>query len=174
MSQLTAYLRTRFTFYPWFILPLIFILISGLNTWHWLSLYATHLVGLLFFRIWDDEMCSDFDQKKKGKSYRLPRFKLFFSLLALSWSSLLLASGGIVTLAAGITLVFISSVFYKIVRGKNIEYISMLKYPVLICCPYIITEVSLSLALKSLVFTFLIFLNDYIQNNKRPINEYNV
>jgi len=133
--SLRSYSLSRFTWFPWRILPFYLILISGLGSWSMLPLFFTHLLGLFVFRLMDDWGCRHFDLKTKNRSLLLESPLLVITCLASSWLVILAGYGGARTFSGGLLLILLSLYLYRKLKDQWIERISFLKYPFFILYP---------------------------------------
>lgn len=130
-----SYFKRRFTIWPWFILPILLALISHSNSWGLLELISLNFLALLFFRILDDFKCAPFDEKFKGRAFRMKSTGMVLSILGSVWMLALYVMGGWSPVLLGSTAVASSMLFYSYLEAK-IDYVSILKYPFLVYLPH--------------------------------------
>jgi hypothetical protein len=159
-QSLKHYSETRFTWFPWRILPFYLVMISGVGSWDLLHLFFTHMLGLFVFRILDDYGSRHFDQRYKNRTLKLesPRFVLF--ILTSSWLSMLASFGGFHTFLIGLALIGVSSFLYALVQSEHVEKISLLKYPFFVLYPFIEMGIKTNHIILAMLTTLAVFIYD--------------
>lgn len=170
LIYLGRYLRERFTFWPWGILPIYTYLIgkrsqSSIEFALLLNLY----LGFLLFRAMDDYGCWQEDQtNNKSMAYLRPedkpvlKFWVFAFMIAYTLSSLLLLTPMMVGFM--IAVLMVSLLGYRILKHPFPSYVALLKYPLFI---FIVSQTTNDIfwpwgVIGSLLFIARGFFNDIL------------
>ncbi len=167
IESCAVYSKDRLTFFPWLIMPLLIIAIShGDERIRYILLYPL-LWGVLFFRVFDDLCCFNYDLKLNKLHTKLgikPLLLLSYFLGLIYLSSLLFIFDPQI-LILNIALLTVSGILYYVFRQhKLITTISLLKYPVLMYMVAIFTNESNYL--WSILGCTFFFLREYFEEFK--------
>lgn len=135
-QKVQAYMQERMRFYPWFVLPFVLLLLGqGSAPLSWSLIYPL-LMGLLFFRAFDDVFCFSYDRKTKGATgYLQGSVKDIYPILLMLWpmflSSVLIITSSLEMTAFCSFLILIHIPTYLFLRDKKaIQLVSLIKYPI--------------------------------------------
>ncbi|PCJ55424.1 MAG: hypothetical protein COA79_20690 [Planctomycetota bacterium] len=154
------YLKERFSLFPWFILPFYIFFVGHAKTEQYsFILLGLLFTGILFFRLFDDYFCWDFDQFKQKNSDYLQISKSFYVAPLVFLASIFIIFNVFILNqllnSLIISCIILSMALYKILKHHNkIIYISLFKYPVLLVLVAIYTnEINFSwVVLASILF----------------------
>lgn len=141
LGPIITYLKLRFKPIPWLILPILIYTLS-IETLSQVTIAKIFFAYFLIlgFRIYDDLMCIDYDKKfKEERFYFDPKIKkellgysAICNLISLAITHTIF-NQAVFYLFAG--LLFISHSLYQSLRlKKEIQFVSLLKYPFLVYC----------------------------------------
>jgi hypothetical protein len=136
LKQIQNYVQERLPLLPWFIIPIyIFFLGHGETLRYDFIFLYNLLLGIIFFRIFDDYFCwnyhlvnSKFEYLTFGKKFLL----IFMSMLGLLYisSNFFILPMNLAVLILG--FIFLNTVFYiGLKQFRAIVFIQLLKYPLL-------------------------------------------
>ena len=165
---LLKYFKERFSPFPWAIVP-FFILIMSLDDLGKInfSIIFNTFVGIIFFRVFDDLGCFYFDKKNHEKrtyfsknSFKvLLQFSYVISTIYLFHCYLFAQNLSVMII---LILIVISMILYRTLKNnKNIQFVSLLKYPVMMI--FIESNTKGEISIWPIVVFIVFFITEYIE-----------